>query len=90
MGTVRNWNPREDAIRSTPYPDEIEWLSLEQYNNKVHLAHWYMRRAGMSPFEKGMVTPQSTGMEMGRIFFVSAGLVLVTLFVLSIISRMTS
>lgn len=101
MGTVRDVETRDDvkdwavrarAIASHPsarpvlrQPDEVEYLSLEQYENLVRLAHWHMRRAGMTPVRPGMVTPLAREGDSKTVFVAGALLTLLTLAVLTLI-----
>jgi hypothetical protein len=68
----------------------VDYLSMSEYRQRVRLAEWYMRRAGMSPVEPGMATPVSGDLRTGRVFLVAIGLVVVTAAVLSVIARLVA
>lgn len=94
MGKVRDYETSEDtkdwraqvlAVGSIRQPDEVEYLSLEQYDNLVRLAHWHMRRAGMTPVRPGMVTPLAREGDAKTVFVAGGALTLLTLAVLTLI-----
>lgn len=94
MGTVRGYETRDDtkdwtvralAVGPIRQPGEAEYLSLEQYDNLVRLAHWHMRRAGMTPVRPGMVTPLAREGDAKTVFVAGSVLAVVTVVVLTLI-----
>lgn len=50
-----------DLTTYDEFPEPIEFLTLDQWEQKIQLAEWYMRRAGMEPKrEKHYVTIRRT------------------------------
>lgn len=94
MGKVRDYETREDtmdwlaraaALASIGRSDEVEYLSLEEYDNLVRVAHWHMRRAGMTPLRPGMVTPISSDGDVKTMFLVGGVFAAVTVVVMTLI-----
>ena len=41
------WNRVRDLEEGEVWKEKPEFITLEEHNQRVRLAHWYMRKAGM-------------------------------------------
>lgn len=78
-------NPKLDRVRDLEegevWKEKPEFLTLEEHNQRVRLAHWYMRKAGMEPTKPVIEKENTTWIT--RIRWLFFGVMVATLYIMA-------